>query len=570
MDTSDQSNTAPTTVTEWSSVHSIPHDDAADIIRQVEYYFSDENLPQDAHLLGMTGGDGNGPASLSQIMNFSKMKCFRPMSRVREALRSSELIEVVDNKHIKRRFPLTRRLLVVPRVDEQRRKKAELQEQMPWMTKGMLKPTGFEVSAIEALPEGEELEREQRAYDPEEDFSSRIEYAINKFNNRRKMHQHTRAIFVKFMTFGGIESGMQQFAGGRADKKQLKKQGLDEEEIIERTAQFGLSERVIAGLDVYTEEATATYIVDFVGVAKGFLSSHILSYNDWYDEQYIRTACNVLRNFYNYLDVHRVCPEYAGQIEAVRDICDQAEEELMKLAAVDQALPGDFNLACSTLYDGSWANSRAGSDGWDDEPASGLSLQDAKTILMCGVFAHGTDEQMALAEKETEGSTVPFRVVSEELLGLTVIGVDMAEEETKAVYADDKLAGTHIKPMGKLICGRWEVPFAPRFDLPASSNNVKPKQRFTFIVEEATLKNCVLGMKLEVVVKELDVGIAWIDRVEAIYPSFFTWLLNERIREWKEPGPPRKMKSTSMVVKANTNSESFDQDEIDSDCDELD
>lgn len=89
-------------------------------------------------------------------------------------------------------------------------------------------------------------------------------------------------------------------------------------EIAELTSYYGVSEQVMDGLNNEYSEKEATWIVDFEGVAKAFFSSEFLNYFDWYDEDQVKTATNVLRNFYNYLLLHDVCPEYKKDLLAAR------------------------------------------------------------------------------------------------------------------------------------------------------------------------------------------------------------------------------------------------------------
>lgn len=48
-------------------------------------------------------------------------------------------------------------------------------------------------------------------------------------------------------------------------------------------------------------------------------------------------------------------------------------------------------------------------------------------------------------------------------------------------------------------------------------------------------------MKLDATVMRLNVvDISYLDCVHFVYPSFFTWTLNERIREISSSGPPKE------------------------------
>ncbi|XDG10152.1 hypothetical protein ABKA04_009767 [Annulohypoxylon sp. FPYF3050] len=69
----------------------LPDSDDPKAIRwQVEFYFSDSNLPSDKFLWNKTGGTDNKPVPLSVLCNFSRMRRFKPHSAVVEALKSSD------------------------------------------------------------------------------------------------------------------------------------------------------------------------------------------------------------------------------------------------------------------------------------------------------------------------------------------------------------------------------------------------------------------------------------------------------------------------------------------------
>lgn len=109
--------------------------------RQVEFYFSDENLPSDAHLLMKTGGHENLPVSIKHICGFSRMRKYKPYRSVVESLKKSEFLNIIDDKFIQRKVPLALSPTVTPQQVEQ--KKAEVTpvqkvEYQPWETKGMV------------------------------------------------------------------------------------------------------------------------------------------------------------------------------------------------------------------------------------------------------------------------------------------------------------------------------------------------------------------------------------------------------------------------------------------------
>ncbi|KAK0921705.1 NADPH:quinone reductase [Friedmanniomyces endolithicus] len=401
------------------------------------------------------------------------------------------------------------------------------------LSKNMLKPTGFESEETPLTPS--EYEKALEKYNPEDSIISRLETAVNSFNSNRKMHQDTRAVFEKLVSFGGFRM-KSQFQGG-LNKKQMKREGMSKEEIELASAHYCLLEEVT---DSYWKEVDdkqkPSWVVDFEALAKAFLSSQFLHHFHWYDPKQLATAMMVLRNFYNYLVVHPVCPEYKEQILAASAICDVAEQELPKLAVVGRSLPGAFNSACSTLFGGAYADvhlSKAAQDSWAQGADNvGLDRDEAIIIFKAGVAAHSTAEH----------------------LGLEITAVELPDADVKETYEIlRKREGFHeyVHTMGKLTCKRWKIPFEHPVDLPAHLMKAKAdiNQRFEFLVEAETLAYCVPGMKMVAVVKELDVGIKWIDCVESMHPTFHTWLLNEQIRDWKEPGPATDWMQRAMAKK---------------------
>jgi len=73
----------------------LPETNDPQLIRnQVEFYFSDSNLPGDKYLWNATDGTNNLPVKIEKICTFGRMKRFRPISAVVAALRDSKFLEV--------------------------------------------------------------------------------------------------------------------------------------------------------------------------------------------------------------------------------------------------------------------------------------------------------------------------------------------------------------------------------------------------------------------------------------------------------------------------------------------
>ncbi|KAK5134050.1 hypothetical protein LTR08_006940 [Meristemomyces frigidus] len=543
-----------------------PHPQAEEILRQVDFYFSDENLCHDAHLLGLTGGDGTDPVGLHHITNFSKMRKYKQPAKILDALRQSEVVKVVDKRKIQRRHPLTRAIMVKPVLSD--RFKKVVPADQPWMTKGMLKPTGFEPNAVGGPLTPDEHAEERERYSVENSFISRIEEAVKRFTNGRRMHQDSHKVFAKFMCFGGFEAGANMFQGGMT-REQLKKDGHSKKEIDDILTYYGVSERVKESFYAQEDgtEEKASWVVDFEGLAKAFISDPFMYFWDWYEKEEVKNSVQVLRSFYNYLLLHDVCTEYDDQLRAARKICDQAEKEFAKLWVVDVSLPGAFNTACSTLYGGNYTGlyKTAGDASADDPDAAwmtvgddiGLSRKEADMIFKAGIAAHGTEAQFKRVNNSSVDGTSGLKVVSSQKIGLEVVGVVLPDSNATELYAATKSRYGYVDAMGKLVCKRWNVPYAPPSDLPASLNFPK-EQELEFLVEAEVLEYCYPGIKMEAIVKELDIGISWIDSIDAMFPSFYTFVPNEGARVWKDPGPPtawmerqeKKKKGNQVAVTA--------------------
>ncbi|KXS97063.1 hypothetical protein AC578_10805 [Pseudocercospora eumusae] len=540
-----------------------------DIIRQVEYYLGDENLPVDAHLLARTGPAGDGWVSINEILGFRKMRPYKPPAEVKKILKLSEMLEVDDRgKYIRRKWPLKKAPTVAAKVDESKERNAKLVEQ-PWMTKGMLKPTGFESRNANQGPLGlgEYLE-ERPMYDAEESFVARIDRAVAEYQNRRKFHEMTAKVFGSYLTFGGFAGGQNMFAG-RLNDEELK-ENYDKHEIAMMKARWGVADKVIEGVD--PDEGESTWVVDFEGMTKAWLSSEFMQHFAWTNSKTVLETTNILRNFFSYLNIHDVCPEYKEDIDKAVAATHLADSEFPKLAAVDAGLPGEFNKACSSLYGGHYAQYRptnVNADWVTDADLSyGMTEELAEKVFNVGTYAYCTSEQLDFFKALNDKKEPKSAGAVEESMGLEVTRVELGTEQGNRFYDAPKVKN-RFKKAGLLHCTRWVLPHARPRDLPKhvlDAEKAKQGEVYRFIMDEDLLKQVVPGMKLDAIVKTFGCGFSWIDAVECVYPTFFTWTLNERAMDWKEPGPPtewmlRQEEKKSAVGNEMVRREDEDEDE---------
>jgi hypothetical protein len=81
------------------------HPEGDAIRRQVEFYFSDENLVTDKHMLEKMNYNDNLPVSINHILGFRKMRRFKKRALIVKALKKSAFLDVTDDKKLIRKVP---------------------------------------------------------------------------------------------------------------------------------------------------------------------------------------------------------------------------------------------------------------------------------------------------------------------------------------------------------------------------------------------------------------------------------------------------------------------------------
>jgi hypothetical protein len=263
----------------------------------------------------------------------------------------------------------------------------------------------------------------------------------------------------------------------------------------------------------------------------------------------ISSYCNVIKNFLNYVISHAVCPEYAENILAARTICDKAEKELLALNCLRQILPGDFNVAASTLYGGRYSGNLIANQEWGSiDPAAnrGFDEAEAQIIFKSAIALTGTDEMFkAVMEEDIEIISTQnryFEVIEIELPGPDAIAQYMSVEKQQGKPG-------HFKALGLLRVKTWEGPGLEDEDVTdyeSNGDSTTEGSIETFWLESDILKHCFVGLKLEVTVHKLNIGVKFFDYVPSLYCSFFVFLPQEKMRNWKEPGTYFAPQRTAM------------------------
>jgi Argonaute siRNA chaperone (ARC) complex subunit Arb1 len=350
-----------------------------------------------------------------------------------------------------------------------------------------------------------------------------------------------RDVFLTYLSYGGVATGPNMFQGGN---KKADLEGMDKDELAETMAQTSLTDdKDNIGKD------TSVWAVDFEGVMKGFLSRRAPYYYGFETREQVDTITKVLSNFMNYLLHHDVCPEYAADVLAARNICKTANAEIWACAEAQRWLPGDFNIACSTLFDGSYSKLYDGTMTWMPEESGlkgfvGMTGDVAREVVKFAVAGVASEEVYQAWYKMATEDTIETVEVHQEA-GFEITAIDKVDEETRAFYREQS---AEYRPVGKIRTKPWTNPEGPPEDLTVEEKEASQRETsndefsgkstepvYEFFIEEAVLQYLFVGMKIEATIRKLNCGVWFFDEVLRAFCSFDIYLCNELMVGWKEP-----------------------------------
>ncbi|KAA8904995.1 Argonaute complex, subunit Arb1 [Sphaerosporella brunnea] len=398
-------------------------------------------------------------------------------------------------------------------TDEKKKKRKKKGGSGGGKAKGHTKPSGFEEYVVDGPPTKEEAEAELALYDVSKPFSQRMETCIQRYKARRKWDPTRLLFFTTYLALGGVSTGQKQFFGGMDEKKM---DDMDAEHIA-----------TMAATDFITLKDRGTtedseWEVDFAYVVRGFLSYKVPYVLSIRKLNQLELACKLIKNFLNYVVFHSVAPEYHANIMEAVELCNTAEKELVLCANVSNRLPGTFNMACSTIYDGLYAGIGDTDKTWEvgvDQEA-GLDEKLAKELILVALSKRGTPEQQA------KGLT--RKVVRRDYMSLEVVEVilsppdpGLSGESGKTLPESKFFRGTQA--LGSIKVKPWipEDPLAEYYELPQEQCQI-----LEIWLEKAILQYCFVGMHLEARVHRFDDGLNFIDSVTSVLCSFFLRLEN--------------------------------------------
>ncbi|OCT44404.1 hypothetical protein CLCR_05629 [Cladophialophora carrionii] len=441
----------------------------------------------------------------------------------------------------------------VPPVEEKKKKRRK--KKKPASKRGLDKPTGFEDFFADAPMTPEEHAEEQELYDAQLHFVDRILTAIARFERTRKLTPKRRDFLYKYLAYGGLTVGPNVGQGS------VNTDGLSKVEVAQALSQVFAAEDK---RDLGTE--TSLYEVDFLGCIKSFLSRRTKNVWGLETRAQVDLICTTIERFLDYLLQHDVCPEYNDDILASRSFCRVAAAELWDTAEALRRLPGEFNIACSTLFDGSYAHNYDGETWWgqDDEGVPvfvGMKSEEAQQIVKFGVAGAAT-ETVYLGFLDGVQNHVPLMldvIDVQEHMGFEIMRIEPPSKECKQIYTSQS---AQFRPVGRVTAKPWRNPMALTEDLTdaereagASSTSQPAHQReYVFFVESILQSMLRVGTKIEATVRTLGCGIMFFDEVLNVYPSFDEFIANEMLIGWK---PPKPMKGANDYASG----EDSDEDE---------
>ncbi|KAK8091294.1 argonaute siRNA chaperone complex subunit Arb1 [Apiospora phragmitis] len=396
-----------------------------------------------------------------------------------------------------------------------------------------------------------EASEERQIYAPEIPFPQRIEECIQRYRQKRKVAVRNANIFDKYLFFGGIESSQRQFGG--MDMDAIRESTT--EEIRQMTATETVQNSEV-GPKFYNPQYSEGWVVDFEGVVKGFLSRFIPECLTRIDpETDTREAGDLIHNFLNYVLHHDVCPEYTANIKAAQAICQIAPDELRATSELYAALPDSFNTAARFLFcDGgifkTYEPEKPANETPKEKKASEWGGYDMRynseeldahlqlIIFRFNLMDKIKDEKLKQTIYDTEPRDI--QVVKTKTLAYRVVSTHRPSKRVKThneeILQKENLGGK-VKPTGivmlrpTIIDHAWSnVPRPEEFE----SKQDQPTEMF--ILDDHLLAKLVVGMKMQLVVCELNIGgFRFIKECQEVRTSFDTLLPQSLMVNWREP-----------------------------------
>lgn len=275
----------------------------------------------------------------------------------------------------------------------------------------------------------------------------------------------------------------------------------------------------------------------------------------------IKLAIDTVLNFLKYVRHHDVCPEYADNLAEACKVCELANIEMPKIRATGAAMPGDFNLACRILFCGTGktisvslaavTNNDVLYEEKADKSAHVLGSWDTSIIAPKDFDADRlfkatiSIQKPELIDRVLAMNEQPVQVVKTYEDAYAVKDIVFSNKDIVNIYkgikGKDGRTGA-ISPIGYVVLvptiieDGWDN--HPTLAEGRADNPGKP---ISLYFEHSIMENLKVGMKMRLIICELDIGLEFVKECTAVLPSFHTFLPQALMMNYKAPKPNERL-----------------------------
>lgn len=414
-------------------------------------------------------------------------------------------------------------------------KKKKTKKRKPASKRGLSAPTGMETFFADAPMTPAEHAECQQLYHQDNPFLDRVLTAVERFEQTRKLNPERRDAFYKWLHYGGIKIGTNPFSSGHDEEN------MDKAEIAAIKSKVRIPDAVREALES-ADIDDPTYVVDFLGCTRGFLSYRVSAIYYFSKREDVELITTTIERFMDYLMQLDVCPEHKDQVLATRNFCRGATDELWHTRQAQQWLPGDFNVACSTLFGGNYGKMYDGKTYWGEiQPGEsafvGFTPEQATQIVGYAIAGAADDKVYTkYAESMEDGNGADLdtvKIIRDE--GFEIMDIQSPTTECKDMY---KRNTDEFRPVGRVIARSWKIPFSPPDDLTeeekAAIHASKPEV-YIFFLEEIVQQYLSVGQKVIATIRQLNCGAWFFDEFSNVYPNYELWTANDLVEDYKAP-----------------------------------
>ncbi|OAA76614.1 Argonaute complex, subunit Arb1 [Akanthomyces lecanii RCEF 1005] len=380
--------------------------------------------------------------------------------------------------------------------------------------------TGFEEYYADPPTTPEEALREQRElYASSIPFEQRIQTCIHRYRTRRRLSSELDVYFSEYMFLGGINTTGTAFSA----------EELEDGSLIPHATEATTREQddEAASTRLYDGNAR-NWTVDFAGVVAGFLSISILPLT-CLEPAPTERAIGVVENFLRYVLQHDVCPEHADDVKAALGMCARARDEWPRLCRFQSLLPGRFNLAAAQTF-----------EVHDEADWSLQSRKDAETLSPELIF-YASLVAAGQPVPKTETGRSDLRLSRQFVCSLALQSIEMPTDDITSCFRRLALGSEahktlNLQPLGRAVFRPTVIEDGWVRQVLAQTP-LSEDEDVVFFFERELLAAMTVGMMVTAQVCELSSGFRFVKTLEQVQPSFYTFLPQHLIKDYKPPRP---------------------------------